>query len=410
MRIVVQKFGGTSVATEERRRQVAAHIRRAREEGHAVVAVVSAMGRRGDPYATDTLLDLLAREAGGAEPDPRERDQLLCCGEIVASAVMAQTLLREGLPAVSLTGAQAGIVTDGRYGEARIVQIRTDAIHRLLSAGRIPVVAGFQGVSEDGEMTTLGRGGSDTTAAALGVALGADLIEIYTDVDGLKAADPRVVPEAPTLPGVTYREAAELAHLGARVIHPRAVEIAMEGHVPIRIRRTGSDDPGTLVWDRPAGGRIEIRSDRPVVGIAHVAPLTQVVVTGRRDFNEGSLNARLLEAVARRGVSIDLILVSPHQLMFTVPEAAGPVVQEALSEFDVEVALTGRLAKVSVVGAGMHGVPGVMARIARALTGAGVEILQTSDSHASISCLVDADRLADAIRSLFQEFDLGKGR
>ncbi|HEY8424665.1 MAG TPA: aspartate kinase [Limnochordales bacterium] len=410
MRIVVQKFGGTSVASEERRRQVAEHIRRAREEGHAVVAVVSAMGRRGDPYATDTLLDLLAQVAAPHAPDPREQDQLLSCGEIVACAVVAQTLLREGLPAVSLTGAQAGIVTDGRYGEARILRVKTDVLRRLLSAGKVPVVAGFQGVSEDGEVTTLGRGGSDTTAAALGVALGAELIEIYTDVDGMKAADPKLVPEAPTLSGVTYREAAELAHLGARVIHPRAVEIAMEGHVPLRIRRTGSDDPGTLVWDRPHGGRIEILSDRPVVGVAHVAPLTQVVVRGRRDFNEGSLNARMLEAVARRGVSIDLILVSPHQLMFTVPEGAAASVQEALAEFDVEVALTGRLAKVSVVGAGMHGVPGVMARIARALTGAGVEILQTSDSHASISCLVDAEQLPQAIRALFDEFELGKGR
>lgn len=410
MRIIVQKFGGTSVATPEGRRQVVGHIVQALEQGHAVVAVVSAMGRRGDPYATDTLLDLLAREASPAGADPREQDQLLCCGEIIACAVVTQALLREGVPAVSLTGAQAGILTDGRFGEARILQIRTDRIHRLLSAGKTPVVAGFQGVSEQGEMTTLGRGGSDTTAAALGVALGAELVEIYTDVDGLKAADPRIVPEAPTLSGVTYREAAELAHLGARVIHPRAVEIAMEGHVPIRIRRTGSDDPGTLVWDRPGGGTIEIRSDRPVVGIAHVAPLTQVVVTGRADFNEGSLNARLLEAVARRGVSIDLILVSPHQLMFTVPEHAARTVQEALADFDVEVALTGRLAKVSVVGAGMHGVPGVMARIARALTRAGIEILQTSDSHASISCLVDAEKLPEAIRSLFAEFDLGKGR
>ncbi|MEW6045674.1 MAG: ACT domain-containing protein, partial [Bacillota bacterium] len=161
----------------------------------------------------------------------------------------------------------------------------------------------------------------------------------------------------------------------------------------------------------PSGGGIEIRSDRPAVGVAHVAPLAQVVVSGRRDFNQGALNARLLEAVARKGVSIDLILVSPHQLMFTVPEQAAPLVHEAVSEFeDVEVALTGGLAKVSVVGAGMHGVPGVMARIARALTSAGIDILQTSDSHASISCLVDAERLPDAIRALFSEFDLGRER
>ncbi|MEW6048068.1 MAG: aspartate kinase, partial [Bacillota bacterium] len=234
MRIVVQKFGGTSVATPETRRQVVRHIVRTRDDGYAVVAVVSAMGRRGDPYATDTLLELLAKEAG-TTPDPREQDQLLCCGEVIACTLVAQALIREGVAARSLTAAQAGIVTDEEYGEARVLQVRTERIRRELAAGRVPVVAGFQGITEAGEMTTLGRGGSDTTAAALGVALGAELVEIYTDVDGLKAADPRVVPEAPTLSSVAYREAAELAHLGARVVHPRAVEIAMEGHVPLRI-------------------------------------------------------------------------------------------------------------------------------------------------------------------------------
>ncbi|WP_324717629.1 aspartate kinase [Carboxydochorda subterranea] len=408
MRVLVQKFGGTSVATPEKRRQVVQHVRKALEDGYAVVAVASAMGRRGEPYATDSLLELLAREAGGA-PDPREQDQLVACGEIIACAVLSQALIRQGIPAVSLTGAQAGILTEGRHADARILQIRTERLHRELSGGRVPVVAGFQGVTEEGEVTTLGRGGSDTTAAALGVALGAELVEIFTDVDGIKAADPRVVPDAPTLASVAYREAAELAHLGARVVHPRAVEIAMEGHVPLRIRQTGSDHPGTLVWDRPAGGTMEIRSDRPVVGIAHVGDLAQVVVGGRQDFNQDALHSRLLQAVARKGVSIDLILVSPHQLMFSVPEPAASAVHEALAEFDVEVAVTRKLAKVSVVGAGMHGVPGIMARVARALTGAGVAILQTSDSHASISCLIDGERLGDAIRALFEEFELGRG-
>lgn len=408
MRIVVQKFGGTSVATPERRLQVVGHVEAARQDGHAVVVVVSAMGRKGEPYATDSLIELLRQEAG-AIPDPREQDQLMACGEVIACAVVSQALIRHGIPSVSLTGAQAGIITEGRHGEARILEVRTQRILNELSAGRVPVVAGFQGVSENGEVTTLGRGGSDTTAAALGVALGAEMAEIYTDVDGLKAADPAIVPDAPTLGSVAYREASELAHLGAKVVHPRAVEIAMEGHLMLRIRQTGSAHPGTLVWDRPAGGAMEIRSDRPVVGIAHVANLAQVVVSGPHDFNDDALNSRLLDAVARRGVSIDLILVSPRQLMFCIPEAFSAAVHEVLAEFDVEVAVTPRLAKVSVVGAGMHGVPGVMARVARALAGAGVAILQTSDSHASISCLVDEERLGDAMRALFDEFDLGLG-
>ncbi len=407
MRILVQKFGGTSLATPDMRRHVIRHIRQAREQGYAVIAVASAMGRRGDPYATDTLLSLVAGD-GSSDIELRERDQLAACGEVIACAVLACELARAGIPAVSLTAAQAGIITDGRYGEARIVEVRSERLVRELSGGRTPVVAGFQGVSAQGEVTTLGRGGSDTTAAALGVAMGAELVEIYTDVDGLKAADPRVVPEAPTLASVGYREAAELAHLGARVIHPRAVEIAMEGHIPLRIRATGSDQPGTLVWDRPPGGTIEIRSDRPVVGLAHMAPVAQVVVSGATDFNSGGLAASLLDAVARRGVSIDLILVSPDRLMFTVAEQAAAAVRQALQPFGVEVRVVPGLAKLSAVGAGMHGVPGVMARIASALARAGVAIRQTSDSHASISCLIGADELDGAMRALFEEFRLGR--
>ena len=406
MRVVVQKFGGTSVATRERRQQVARHVARSREQGYAVVAVVSAMGRAGDPYATDTLLSLV--DPSAARDHPRELDQLVSTGEVIACAVVACELNQQGIPAVSLTGAQAGIVTDGRFGQARILEVRGERIVRELSAGRVPVVAGFQGVSADGEVTTLGRGGSDTTAAALGVALGAELVEIYTDVDGLKAADPRLVPEAPTLRSLGYREAAELAHLGARVIHPRAVEIAMEGHVPLRIRETGSDDPGTLVWDRPASGCMEIRSDRPVVGLAHVAPIAQVVLWGPEDFNRDALASAVLEAVAREGVSIDLILVSPERLMFTVPQQALGAVQRAMAAFPVQASFATDLAKLSAVGAGMHGVPGIMARIARALSAAGVAILQTSDSHASISCLVEARQLEVALRALFVEFRLGE--
>ena len=397
------------MATRERRRQVLRHIVQAREQGYAVVAVVSAMGRAGDPYSTDTLLSLAERPAGGSAP-ARELDQLASAGEIIACAVVACELHAAGWPAVSLTGAQAGIVTDGCFGQARIVEVRTERVVRELSEGRIPVVAGFQGVTHAGDVTTLGRGGSDTTAAALGVALGAELVEIYTDVDGLKAADPRVVPEAPTLRSVAYREAAELAHLGARVIHPRAVEIAMEGHVPLRIRETGSDDPGTLVWDRVPGGAMEIRSDRPVVGLAHVAPIAQVVVEGSDDFNRRGLGAAVLESVAREGVSIDLILVSPDRIMFTVPEPAVEAVERALAGHPVRVRVFRGLAKLSAVGAGMHGVPGIMARIAGALAAAGVDIWQTSDSHASISCLVRAEDLQTAIRALFAEFRLGEGK
>ena len=281
MRIVVQKFGGTSVVTPGSRQDVVERIKEALSEGLQVAVVVSAMGRAGDPYATDTLLGLLGDDQG-ADADPRDRDLLAACGEIISCVVLAHTLRSRGIPAVALTGREAGIVTDDNFGNARIVRAEPDRVLDHLRQGRVAVVAGFQGATEDGQVTTLGRGGSDTTAAVLGAALRAERIDIFKDVPGVYTADPRLVPDAAMLERVTYREIVELAHSGAKVVHPRAVEIAMAGRIPMRILATDGRRPGTLVDDAGGVGRSMFEADRVVTGVAHVPVAGAVPLAGPR--------------------------------------------------------------------------------------------------------------------------------
>lgn len=374
----------------------ARRVAKAVEQGYQVAVVVSALGRRGDPYATDTLLDLIKPVNGLST---RDVDLLLFCGEVIAAVVVAATLQRAGLPAVPLTGWQAGIITDQEYGEARILEIRPQRILEHLQAGRVAVVAGFQGITETGEITTLGRGGSDTTAAALGVALQAEAVEIYTDVNGVKTADPSLVPSAKTLEHLTYREVCEMAHLGAKVIHPRAVEIAMAGSIPLWVRSTFEEEAGTQISVRVAG-------DRLVTGIAHSKGLAQVRVRSEEDLNEEGRALRALEALARHSISLDMIHLSPETLCFVVPEERLDEAASVLKEQGFAVETRRSLAKVSAVGAGMRGIPGVMARVVRALSAEGIPIFQTSDSHANISCLVWEKDLARAVQALHTAFAL----
>ncbi|MBO8142345.1 MAG: aspartate kinase [Firmicutes bacterium] len=404
MKILVQKFGGTSVVTAGLRRQAVERILEARRAGFAVVVVVSAMGRAGDPYATDTLLGLLD---GGSEDDPRERDLLLACGEIIACVVLAHAIRGQGCPAVALTGREAGIVTDNQFGNARILRVEPEPLLGHLEAGRVAVVAGFQGATADGQVTTLGRGGSDTTAAALGAALRAESVDIYTDVEGVYTADPRLVPDAVRLERVSYREIVEMAHLGARVVHPRAVEIAMEGRVPLRIRSTASNGPGTLVCDGMGLGGI-VPSDRIVTGIAHVSGRVQFRLSSSSDFNREGLARRVFQELGRASVSVDMIHVSPHAVQFIVEQGRRLTAEEVLRGLEVRYEVEDGLAKVSVVGAGMHGVPGVMARVMEALHGARVPVFQTTDSHANISCLVRESDVEKVVRALHREFGLGQ--
>ncbi len=405
-RIVVQKFGGTSVATPEVRERVVHHIERALNEGAHPVVVVSAMGRRGDPYATDTLLTLV--ESIGGEADSRETDLLLACGEVISTVVLAQTLRSRGHAAKAFTGGQAGIVTTAQHGNARIIRVEPDAIKEVVEAGIIPIIAGFQGVDAGGEVTTLGRGGSDTSAAALAVGLNAALLEVYTDVDGVKTADPRLAPDAATLDHLTYREVVEMAHLGAKVIHPRAVEIAMLGRLPLHIRPTTSDAPGTLVCDPPASqgeGLEHWAEERPVTGIAHVAGQSLVQIDVPPDGSEDAPR-QVFQALGEASVSADMIYVSPDRIAFIVEGNAAKRIERLLEKLGFTVRVRSGVAKVSAVGAGMHGVPGVMGRIAASLCKAGIPILQTTDSHANISCLVPGERMQEAVLALHREFEL----
>ncbi|HWI51757.1 MAG TPA: aspartate kinase [Symbiobacteriaceae bacterium] len=405
MRIIVQKFGGTSVATPEGRDLVVQRVERAVREGFATVVVVSAMGRQGAPYATDTLIQLA--NAACPELAPREMDLLLSCGEIISSVVVAGTLKARGLPVIVMTGGQAGIITDDHFGAAHILKVDPAAMLRRLREGQVVVVAGFQGRSQTGELTTLGRGGSDTTAAAVGGALKAEVVEIYTDVDGVKTADPRLVPDARTLTVTTYDEIAQMAHYGAKVVHPRAVEIAMQARVPLRIKSTFQDGPGTLItYSMEAAGTSwsELHSDSPVTGVTHVSGLAQISIAAP-DGATGLQSA--FRTLADSGISVDLINVGPGTASFCIEERKQHHAQLLLTDIGLAPTVRNGCAKVSVVGSGMRGRPGVMATVVEGLTRAGVAILQTADSHVTISCLVEGPQLQTAVQALHDAFDLG---
>ena len=405
MRILVQKFGGTSVSTAENRHLATEKINRAIKDGFRPVVVVSAMGRNGQPYATDTLI--------GVARDPstllsrRELDLMMGCGEIISAVVMASTLQDAGIEAIVLTGGQAGILTDNQYGNARILKIDPSRIRQELAAGKIPVVCGFQGVTEQGDLTTLGRGGSDTTASALGAALQAETIEIYTDVDGIMTADPRLVPHAHILERISYAEVSQLAHQGAKVIHPRAVEFAMQKNIPLIVKSTFSDAPGTLITTT---AQVEETcdtsvSDRIATGVTYVKNIAQVTVA----LEAGKATAAssvIFKLLAKNGINVDLINILPHQVLFTVQNEDAAETQQRLTETGYRLTTLGNCAKVSVVGGGMGDVPGVMASFVEALVSKEIPLLQTVDSQTSISALIDGQYMEIAVSALHSQFGL----
>ena len=407
MRILIQKFGGTSVATADRRSQAASKVLEAVHSGCSPVIVVSAIGRSGDPYATDTFLGMVK----GIYPDlpKRELDLLMSCGEIISGTILVSTLNSLGLEAVLFTGGQAGIITDKEFGDARIVRVEPGAILEQLSQGKVVVVAGFQGMSEDGQVTTLGRGGSDTTASALGVALNAEAIDIYTDVEGIMTADPRIVEDARILDTMTYNEICQMAYQGAKVIHPRAVEIAMQQNIPLRIKSTFSDAPGTLVTnmhpDRGAG--TDITTDRILTGIAHTPNVTQLRVLTGDTQDKHLTDKRIFKALALADISVDFISVQPEAVLFTVRDDIASKAVKILQNMGFEPGAISSCAKVSIVGAGIAGVPGVMADMVEALSDAGVTILQSADSHTTIWVLVHKEDMVTAVQTLHKKFQLG---
>lgn len=407
MRVLVQKFGGTSVSTADRRAQVAAKVSEAIRAGYSPVVVVSAIGRTGDPYATDTFINLV--KGISSEFPKRELDLLMSCGEVISGAVMTSTLKSLGFEAVLLTGGQAGIITNDSFGDARITRVEPKAILEYLQSGKVVVVTGFQGITEEGQVTTLGRGGSDTTAAALGVALNAEAIDIYTDVEGIMTADPRIVEDARILDVVSYNEICQLAHQGAKVIHPRAVEIAMQRNIPIWIKCTFSDAPGTLVSsmqpDMCAG--TDITGDRIITGIAHTPNVTQIQVPTSEVPDLLQVDKQIFKGMALADISVDFISVQPETVLYTVQDDVAQKAVNILQNMGFKPTALSGCAKVSIVGGGIAGVPGVMANMVEALSDAGVRILQSADSHTTIWVLVNKEDMVPAVQALHKKFNLG---
>ena len=405
MRILVQKFGGTSVSTAENRQLATEKINHALEAGFRPVVVISAMGRNGQPYATDTLIGVA--RAAHESLSRRELDMMMGCGEMISAVVMASTLQESGIDAVVLTGGQAGILTDNQFGNARILKVDPSRIREELAAGKTPVVCGFQGVTAEGDLATLGRGGSDTTASALGAALSAERIEIYTDVDGIMTADPRLVPHAHILDRISYAEVSQLAYQGAKVIHPRAVEFAMQKSIPLVVKSTFSDAPGTLITTSAQVGETCDTgvSDRIATGVTYVKKITQVTVE-LTAINGQSDSSRIFKLLANSGINVDMINVLPRQVLFTVQEEDTRETQQRLSEAGYCLVTLKNCAKVSVVGGGMGDVPGVMASFVEALTLKEIPLLQTVDSQTSISALIDGQYLESAVSILHSQFGL----
>lgn len=408
MPIIIQKFGGTSVRDAKGRERVVDLVQAAKSEGLSPVVVVSAMGRRGDPYATDSLLSMIS----DFPLEAAEVDRLLACGEVISTIVLAGHFRARNIVCRVLSGGEAGIVTDNHFGDARIESVNPQTLRTLLEEGVIPIVAGFQGKTASGEVATLGRGGSDTTAVALGAALSADTVEIFTDVDGIKTADPRIVPQAATIPQMDYEEVFQLAHLGARVIHPRAVEIGRQFGVPIRIRSTFEDSPGTLVAAEPVhldpwGHR---RPEEAVTGITQMEDLVQFHILPETEAASDGWALSAFQELGAANVSVDLINVFPNEAYFCVPTAMAALTEAVLSRQPLAVSGHRDRAKVSVVGSAIRGLPGVMGLILSSLAEVGVVVLQSSDSHSTISVLVLREQMELAVLALHRRFGLGDER
>jgi aspartate kinase len=299
------------------------------------------------------------------------------------------------------------VVSSRELTSARILKVKPDKVMNNLKEDKIVVVTGFQGVTEDGDITTLGRGGSDTTAAALGVALDAEFIEIFTDVDGIKTADPRIVKDARTLETATYSEICQLAHQGAKVIHPRAVEIIMQKNIPLKIRSTFSDTPGTLVTScRENHNEVELISERLITGITYMTNLTQIKIDPDENQCLDETQLKIFKTLAESNISIDFINVSPHKIKFTVKESDTAKIKTIIEELNFKAEINTGCAMVSIVGANIMGVPGIMAKIMEALVSENIQILQTADSYTSIWCLVKGENLEKAIIALHKKFEL----
>jgi aspartate kinase len=404
MALIVQKYGGTSLADASKVRRVAERVVATRKAGNDVVAVVSAMG-----HHTDELVELAQRVS--PDPPPRELDMLLTAGERISMSLLAMAIADLGTTAKSFTGSQAGIITDTLHGKARILDVRAGRITDALAAGHAVIVAGFQGVSTEHDVTTLGRGGSDTTAVALAAALGAASCEIYTDVDGVYTADPRIVPEARKLHAVSYEEMLEMAACGARVLVLRSVEYARRYGMVLHVRSSFAEATGT--WVREEDERME---KAIISGVPH--DTSEAKVTLVRVPDRPGIAARIMRAIARQGVNVDMIVQNVSHggltdISFTVPKAdlqqAMVVLEKIRDEVGAgEVLADQDIAKVSLVGAGMKSNPGVAAAMFEALAEAGINIEMISTSTIRISCVIRADDVGTAVRAIHDRFRLSE--
>jgi aspartate kinase len=379
----------------------------ARAKGYKPVVVVSAMGRRGEPYATDTLKDMASMNCSCQE-SLRDLDLIMSCGEIISAVVMAATLCENNIPSLALTGGQAGLITDGNYGEAHVVEFQPERLLAHLRNDEVVVVAGFQGVTREGEINTLGRGGSDTSAVILGAGLGAEKVEIYTDVNGIMTADPKLVDNARIIDHLTYNEVCQLAYEGAKVIHPRAVEVAMHHNVCVIVKHLNEPESGTVISHEPATGAEQRyghwESSRVITGIAHTTGLAQIIVEMPED--DGDLEMTMFNTLAEAHISIDLISIFPDRKIFTVKNEYLQKTTQILDKMDLVYRTQADCAKVSIVGLGMLNLPGVMARVVRAMNTKKIRILQTGDSNITISLLIHEEDLSEGIRTLHDHFRL----
>jgi aspartate kinase len=403
--LIVQKYGGTSVADPDRMRAVADHVAYTRQHGADVVVVVSAMGK-----STDNLLKL-ANDVSTVHPG-REMDMLLTTGERVSMSLLCMALAERGVDAMSFTGSQVGIITDTAHGKAKILEVKGDRLREALGEGHVCVVAGFQGVSTDREITTLGRGGSDTTAVALAAALDADACEIYTDVTGVFSADPRIVPQAHKLSRINFDEMLEMAGAGSKVLALRSVEFARNHNVPLHVRSSFTWEHGTWVTSE------EPSMEDPIIsGVVTDASEAKLTVLGVPD--RPGISATLFEPLADANVNVDMIVQNTStegttDISFTVPSADLKVAEEIVSRVAAEMSAAGvtrdgEIAKVSLVGAGMKTSPGIAARMFRCLADANVNIQMISTSTIRISVVITASDLEIAARSLHTEFGLDSG-
>lgn len=405
MELIVQKYGGSSLASPQNIREAAQRIVRRSQQGVRLVVVVSAMGD-----TTDDLIELAHQVS--ARPDGRDLDLLVSTGEMVSAALLSMALKSLGQDAISLSGAQAGIQTDGYYSQAHILDINSQRMERELARSKVVVVAGFQGIERTSEdITTLGRGGSDTTAVALAARLKAKICEIYTDVEGIYTADPRVVPEARKLSEIDYEEMLELASYGSKVIHPRAVEIGKLYQIPILVAGSGSQSCGTLIWE---GVNMEVKNK--VRGVTFDMDVAKITIVGIPD--EPGIATSLFEPLAQSNINVDTIVQNASaqgitDLTFSVSrgdtektlEVILPVTKSIKAQ---KVVHSTNLGKVSIVGVGMQNAPGYAARMFRTLYDAGVNIELITTSEIRITCIVEEDKIPAAIRSLHRAFELEK--